>query len=101
MFSEHNDRQTSEVPPSTIPESAEQGQALEAVSWELHSEEMFSLLVGFSRDLSHSPWCHDIFETLEVSFSCLFLWLSVLFTNKITKGNSEGNLIPCSFHNQT
>lgn len=56
--------QTSEVPPSTIPESAEQGQALEAVSWELHSEEMFSLLAGFIRDLSHSPWCHDIFDTL-------------------------------------
>lgn len=56
--------QTCEVPPGTTPKLAEQGQALEAVSVGINSEDMFSVLAGFIRDPSHFPWCHHIFDTL-------------------------------------
>lgn len=75
--------QTRKVPPSTIPKTAEQGLALEAVSLELNSEDTFSLLARFFRDLSHSSMVS--WHLIPYQRSQLFL-LRVLFTNKIIKG---------------
>lgn len=95
--------QPSEVPPSTIPETAEQRQALETASLELNREDKFLLLARFIRDLSHFPWCHDIFDTPaeKAAFPTYSSGLGYCLQTKLSKGNADENLMPCFFHFQT